>query len=89
LCEKYRKDTAKNGRKRLICRLIDPILGCLPLTVSCFRAFAPVASAKNEGLEQVFDKILTCSYFYSPCGQFRFFFGKKKTRKYAFGRSIA
>jgi hypothetical protein len=57
----------KNGRKRSICRSIDPILGCRPLVVSCFRAFAPVASTKNEGLEQVFDKILTC-FFYSPRG---------------------
>jgi hypothetical protein len=88
LREKYCKDTVKNGCKRLICRLIDPILGCWPLAVSLFRAFAPVASAKNEGLEQVFDKILTCS-FYSPRGQFCIFFDKKRTRKRALGRSIA
>ncbi len=88
LREKYHKDTVKNGRKRLICRSIDPIHGCWTLAVSHFRAFAPVASAKNEGLERVFDKILTCS-FYSPRGQFCFFFDKMKTRKHAFGRSVA
>jgi hypothetical protein len=88
LREKYYKDTVKNGRKRLICRSIDPILGCRPFMVSCFRAFAPVASTKNKGLEQVFDKILTCS-FYSLRGQFCFFFEEKKTRKLAFGRRVA
>jgi hypothetical protein len=62
--------------------LIDLILGFWPLVVSCFR-FAPVASAKNTGLEQVFDKILTCS-FYSPRGQFCFFFDKKKQENMCF-----
>ncbi len=88
LREKYRKDTVKNGRKRSIFCLIDPILGWRPLAVSRFRAFALVASANNKGLEQVFDKILICS-FYSLRGQFHSFFDKKKTRKHAFGRSVA
>jgi hypothetical protein len=67
---------------------MDPLLGCQPLAVSCFRAFAPVTSAMNEGLEQLFDKILTYS-FYSLRGQFRVFFDKKRTIKHAFGRSVA
>jgi hypothetical protein len=32
--EKYHEDTVKNGRKRLICCLTDPILGCQPHGVS-------------------------------------------------------
>jgi hypothetical protein len=50
------EDTVKNSRKRLICRLTDPILG---LAVSCFSMFAPVASAKNKGLARKLDKTLT------------------------------
>ncbi len=53
---KYCEDTVEISRKRLICRSTDPILG---LVVSCFSAFAPVASAKNEGLARKLDKILT------------------------------
>jgi hypothetical protein len=40
---------SKTAVKGQFCRSIDPILGCRPLVVSRFRAFAPVASAKNEG----------------------------------------
>jgi hypothetical protein len=79
---------SKTFVKGQFCRSMDPILGCRPLAVSRFRAFAPVASAKNKGLKQVFGKILTC-FFYSPHGQFCIFFNKKRTRKHAFGRSVA
>ena len=53
---KYCEDTVKNGRKRSICRSTDPILG---LVASPLSAFAPVPSAKNEGLARKLNKILT------------------------------
>ena len=65
---------------------ISPSFG--QLLLSCFSAFAPVASNKNKGV--VGNSIIfLLDPFYSPRGWFCVFFYKKRRRKRVFGRNVA
>jgi hypothetical protein len=73
-------------------KMVDgPNLSCNSfgwLLLSCFSVFAPVASAKNKGVAGNSIKFLL-DLFHSPHGQFHVFFDEKRTKKRAFGRSVA
>ncbi len=73
-------------------KMVDgPNLSCNSLgglLLSCFSVFAPVASAKIEGVMGNLIKFLL-DPFYSPRGWFCVFFYKKRRRKRVFGRNVA